>query len=101
MSILFPYIGDYKKFADKIYILLEEEERLGITEDHIGNSAIAQLTHDVCHMNRLPTVRDLHGDSPRQPRNHTQPMQVCLYHLHWKHLFPILINNKWTVSIEF
>ena len=24
---------------------------------------------------RLPTVRDLYGDSPQRPRNHTQPKQ--------------------------
>ena len=67
--------GDYKQFSDKISILPEEEERLGIPEDYIGNSSIAQLTHDICHMNHLPTVHDLHVDSPQWPWNHTQPMQ--------------------------
>ena len=63
---------DYKKVSDRISILLEDKERLIIPEDCVGNSAIAQLTHDVRHMNRLPTARD---DSPRWPQNHTQPMQ--------------------------
>ena len=27
-----------------------------------------QLTDDVRHVNHLPTVRDLHGDSPQRPR---------------------------------
>jgi len=48
------------------------EERLGIPEDCVSNSAIAQLTHDVHHMNRLPTACD---DSPWWPQNHTQQMQ--------------------------
>ena len=64
--------GDYKKVSDKISILLEDEERLGIPKDCVSNSSIAQLTHDVCHMNHLPTA---HDDSPQWPQNHTQPMQ--------------------------
>jgi len=89
--------GDY----NKITILPEEEERLAIPENHVGNSAIAQLTHDVRHMNCLPTVHDLHDDSPQRPRNHTQSMQDLYRHLPWKHLFPVLINNTWTFFIEF
>ena len=34
------------------------------TQNRVDNSAIAQLTHNVHYMNRLPTARDLHGDSP-------------------------------------
>jgi len=82
--------GDYKKFSDKIFILPEEEKRF---EDHVGNSDIAQLTYNVCHMNCLPTDCDLHGDSPQQPQNCTQTMQDPP--------ISILINNKWTFYIEF
>ena len=39
--------GDYKQFSDNISILLEMEERLGIPEDCVGNSAIVQLTHNI------------------------------------------------------
>ena len=48
---------------------------MGICKDRVGNSAIAQLTHDICHIDRLPAVRDLRCDSPRQPRKHTHSMQ--------------------------
>ena len=53
--------GDYKRFSDKTSILLEEEERSGIPRDCVSIFSIAQLTHDVCHMNQFPTVCDLHN----------------------------------------
>lgn len=65
--------GDYTKFREKITISSVEEERLGIPDDLVGRSVMRHLNYDAAHMDCLPTIHDLHGESPRRARN-TQPI---------------------------
>jgi hypothetical protein len=53
------------KFREKITISPAEEERLGIPDDLVARSVMRHLTYDAAHMDRLPTIQDLHGESPR------------------------------------
>jgi hypothetical protein len=63
--------SDHTKFREKITISPAEEERLGIPDDLVGRSVMRHLTYDAARMDRLPTIQDLHGESPRRAR-HTQ-----------------------------
>jgi hypothetical protein len=66
--------GDQVKFREKVYISPEEEERLGIPGNCIGRPMVVQWAYDARRTNCLPSIRDLHGESPRRPHR-TQPMQ--------------------------
>ena len=41
-----------------------EEERLGIPDDLVGRSVMRHLNYDAARMDCLPTIHDLHGESP-------------------------------------
>ena len=48
---------------------------MGIPDDLVGRSVMRHLNYDAARMDRLPTIHDLHGESPRRLRAcHTQPI---------------------------
>jgi hypothetical protein len=61
--------NEFKAFRDSISISGEEETKLGIPEELQGQSTVASEAYDARRMISLPTVRDLHGDSPQRTRN--------------------------------
>jgi hypothetical protein len=63
--------SEFKTFRDAISISVEEESKLGIPEELHGQSAAASEAYDARRMSSLPTIRDLHGDSPQRTRNST------------------------------
>jgi hypothetical protein len=60
--------SDHTKFREKITISPVEEERLGIPDDLVGCSVTRHLNYDAARMDCLPTIHDLHDESPRQAR---------------------------------
>jgi len=68
--------SDHAKFREKFTISPVEEERLGIPDDLVGLSVMRHLNYDAARMDRLPTVRDLHGESPRRACHTYNPAPV-------------------------